>query len=1330
MKSHLRSHGIYAAPEKLSHKASTQWWSQHWRITLAQRFFSRCPAEGTACLTLFPVYEDTREASLPLAASDDDDTSDPTTRTERVPIDPVLSTVESLSAQLFKAEAAIDEEKRTQYNAIPTLDERQTNPYLEHTQFQRCVAGISWAAAGEYTTPRSTAQLKYLQDTVKSTTLVYQHTVSNTSRWARIRVMQENTQHVPVTPLFHYQAFDLRHSSTLVKIFTFFYQISIGGLQRPSTLRITSTQLSAWLAVQDHLESSNNVFLEVDLRHAREQLNQFERLCHDFWLALIQQTGRARDFELALVTPLAFVAVDAPGQRFRPAYNFATELSAVKKLARFAACQKLWDSSVGRDGSPSISDGSECDPLLSTQPTEAEELMREQDALKASDDACEVVNRSANDDFKAWIYQYLTIEYMTPMSWVITTAHYISRFRYGETLDAFVRWNGNKVTVRDVSTTFDDYRAMVWALYDEAEALLLQLTFTADVQDLPPIPWSNIKCDPSLDTPGYSPFLPTQAPFVDNRDFVKRKMIAAIVGKRHKGTTITDLNNVDQVKRYSDTVQAFLQILFLLVHFTSGQPGRLTEINSIQIENSHNNGSRNIFMFQEHVALVPRYHKGYNRDKSLKVIYRYLPRQVGELLVWYISLIRPFYRVVNTLESAATGPHYHQSRSSFLWSNKNGKQHQTSGIFADLMKRTTRRLLGVAIRPSLMRHLLIAFGRRNDKKTTGHVQMLTPEELEDFINDMESDARDLQAGHTSNTATAVYALETHQIFRQPFSAPGANLKVSRAWHVSLGFEETTELVDADKKATKAKSTLAQRVQTRGSINVLQVLKENMGASAKFRGQQRAVIETIIQGTPVVSYIAGTGSGKSLCFYLPACCEGYGQTVVVTPLVALRNDIINKCSKMSLTSSVFGHPTFSETDRVMLAMPEHLSQPKFIALINRRQDTGHLERLVLDEFHYVLLPDHEYRPLLFNIRSLVRFGTPMTLLSATVPLKEESSAYRLLGVDGTVTKFRESTSRSNIKYQVDVLPQTHAVSLKELAAYVAEVQKEHSKLIVYVAQTGTVKGLSEILQCSGYHGGLPEHERIRIQEEFHICHAGILVATIAINAGVDFVDVRAIVWLGKPDHPINFLQAAGRGGRDGQPSIARVVIGRGIPTFIEKCAPGPKQVLEKFLAAGTTRSGCLRVPIDEYADGITSRTCCRIEEELCSYCATLVGQYPIAINSGNQPSTPVTNERGYTVASPSLPGSKSANPHYPGTSLRSSQNRLGSADRTWLSSPTPHPSLLASPFLGSPVMNTHKQTQALPLVTGTLTSYTASNDISEVPSSACTTSRKRAPSQGK
>ncbi|KAF2704095.1 hypothetical protein K504DRAFT_507611 [Pleomassaria siparia CBS 279.74] len=117
----------------------------------------------------------------------------------------------------------------------------------------------------------------------------------------------------------------------------------------------------------------DNSYLQVSTKHVRRDLNNFKRLCHEFWLSLIKQTLVASDFEFALVTALAFIAV--------------------------------------------------------TSYKEAGDLIDEQ-----GEDKMEIDHRAANNKFKQ------------------------------ETLDAFVRWYGDTVTVRNVLTTFDKYTAMVWQL--------------------------------------------------------------------------------------------------------------------------------------------------------------------------------------------------------------------------------------------------------------------------------------------------------------------------------------------------------------------------------------------------------------------------------------------------------------------------------------------------------------------------------------------------------------------------------------------------------------------------------------------------------------------------------------------------------------------------------------------------------------------------------------------------------------------------------------------------------------------------------------------------
>jgi hypothetical protein len=96
------------------------------------------------------------------------------------------------------------------------------------------------------------------------------------------------------------------------------------------------------------------------------------------------------------------------------------------------------------------------------------------------------------------------------------------------------------------------------------------------------------------------------------------------------------------VEQYMDRVVEFCAKLAVLMHISGGQPERGLEILSVWHSNTVQGGHRNVFIEDGIVVFVTRYHKGYNVSGDVKIIHRYLPREVGELVVWYLWLVLPF----------------------------------------------------------------------------------------------------------------------------------------------------------------------------------------------------------------------------------------------------------------------------------------------------------------------------------------------------------------------------------------------------------------------------------------------------------------------------------------------------------------------------------------------------------------------------------------------------------------------------------------------------------------------------------------------------------------
>lgn len=113
------------------------------------------------------------------------------------------------------------------------------------------------------------------------------------------------------------------------------------------------------------------------------------------------------------------------------------------------------------------------------------------------------------------------------------------------------------------------------------------------------------------------------------------------------------------VCNYMAKVESFVERLLLLVHLTSGQPAQGTEILSLRHMNSFYSHHRSVFIKNGMVSTVTSYHKGYSVTGLTKIIHRYLPKEIGELLVYYLWLVLPFYlalELVALLNKAQLSP--------------------------------------------------------------------------------------------------------------------------------------------------------------------------------------------------------------------------------------------------------------------------------------------------------------------------------------------------------------------------------------------------------------------------------------------------------------------------------------------------------------------------------------------------------------------------------------------------------------------------------------------------------------------------------------------------
>jgi hypothetical protein len=100
---------------------------------------------------------------------------------------------------------------------------------------------------------------------------------------------------------------------------------------------------------------------------------------------------------------------------------------------------------------------------------------------------------------------------------------------------------------------------------------------------------------------------------------------------------------------------------------------------------------RNIFIEDGMVMFVTEYHKGYSVGGDVKIIHRYLPREIGELLVYYLWLVLPFQQQVSVEEWQTA------EISLFLWGGEgdvdmDGKAWTTEGLKKIIKRESATRM--------------------------------------------------------------------------------------------------------------------------------------------------------------------------------------------------------------------------------------------------------------------------------------------------------------------------------------------------------------------------------------------------------------------------------------------------------------------------------------------------------------------------------------------------------------------------------------------------------------------------------------------------------------
>jgi ATP-dependent DNA helicase RecQ len=317
------------------------------------------------------------------------------------------------------------------------------------------------------------------------------------------------------------------------------------------------------------------------------------------------------------------------------------------------------------------------------------------------------------------------------------------------------------------------------------------------------------------------------------------------------------------------------------------------------------------------------------------------------------------------------------------------------------------------------------------------------------------------------------------------------------------------------------------------------LREHFGFK-QFRPGQVEVVRSAMKGRDVLA-IMPTGSGKSLCFQLPALALE-GMTIVVSPLIALMKDQADRLQErgigvVALNSTLSAAQEREAKARIaagkvkfVYATPERVARPEFRDLFRERR----LDLFVVDEAHCVSQWGHDFRPEYLMLGDAIQdLGSPPVLaLTATATadvIGDIRTLLRMPDADVVHTGFY----RPNLELSV-----VQAVGARKKAWLVDFLRKFGGTGIIYVATIKAVEELAVFLQESGirvdaYHGRMNARQRAMAQDLFMKGMLRAVVATNAFGLGIDKPDIRFVIHYHLPGTLEAYYQEFGRAGRDGQ-----------------------------------------------------------------------------------------------------------------------------------------------------------------------------------------------------
>ena len=321
---------------------------------------------------------------------------------------------------------------------------------------------------------------------------------------------------------------------------------------------------------------------------------------------------------------------------------------------------------------------------------------------------------------------------------------------------------------------------------------------------------------------------------------------------------------------------------------------------------------------------------------------------------------------------------------------------------------------------------------------------------------------------------------------------------------------------------------------------------------QFRPGQERIVDAVLGGHDVLA-VMPTGSGKSLCYQLPAVVLP-GVTIVVSPLISLMKDQVDELNRRGVAAGAIHSLLDAATKRDVIAAarngalrllyvaPERFASDAFAELLGEIA----VSRFIVDEAHCVSQWGHDFRPDYRRLAAGARLcrrsdggqgRPPIAAFTATATSEVRDDIAALLGLNQPQLLVG-GFDRPNILLRIQHANETE----KDL---LLPTLVRGRRALVYTATRKTAEAAaarlnSHDVKAAAYHAGLKDDERTRVQEAFADGSLPVVCATNAFGMGIDRPDVDAVVHYAIPGSIEAYYQEIGRAGRDGRAATATLL----------------------------------------------------------------------------------------------------------------------------------------------------------------------------------------------